>query len=371
MKKNISVVHLTSAHPRDDIRIFRKMCMSLATNYDVSLVVADGRGNDDICEEVSIFDVGVVEGRISRMTKTTHNVYLKALELDAELYHLHDPELMPIALKLKKKGVKVIFDCHEDLPKQLKSKPYLNGFLKFILPKIFSLYEKFVFSKLDAVIGATPIITEKLSKINDNAVNVNNYPILGELEKQLPWKYKMDEVCYLGGIARIRGASEIVKAMGYLVNIKLNLAGDIGEQNLAEELKSLDGWNNVNELGFVNRAEAADTLSKSKAGIVTFLPVPNHIDAQPNKMFEYMSAGIPVIGSNYQLWKDIIEGNDCGLCVNPEDPKEIADAINFLISNPDIAEKMGANGLKAVYNIYNWKIEEEKLITLYQELLND
>lgn len=371
MKKRTSIVHLTSAHPRDDIRIYRKMCLSLSSNYDVKLVVADGKGNDRTCDGIPIIDVGILKGRVSRMTKTVNNVYMKALELDAELYHLHDPELMPIALKLRKKGYKVIFDCHEDLPKQLKSKPYLNKVLKFILPKVFSVYERFVFSKLDSVIGATPIITEKLLIINENAVNINNYPVIGELEKLTPWEYKKDEVCYLGGIARIRGATEIVTAMGYLDKTTLNLAGSIGEIDLAEELKYLDGWKNVNELGFINRLEAADVLSKSKAGLVTFLPFPNHIDAQPNKMFEYMSSGIPVIASHYPLWMDIIEGNNCGLCVDPENPKAIADAVEFIINNPRDAEKMGKNGLKAVYEIYNWKIEEQKLISLYQEILND
>jgi glycosyltransferase involved in cell wall biosynthesis len=110
-------------------------------------------------------------------------------------------------------------------------------------------------------------------------------------------------------------------------------------------------------------------MSHSKAGIVTFHPLPNHIDAQPNKMFEYMSAGLPIITSNFPLWKEIVEGNSCGICVNPLDPEEIGKAIEYIISHSNEAEKMGQNGKKAVLEKYNWQVEEKKLFEVYEELL--
>jgi glycosyltransferase involved in cell wall biosynthesis len=103
--------------------------------------------------------------------------------------------------------------------------------------------------------------------------------------------------------------------------------------------------------------------------LVTFLPSPNHIDAQPNKMFEYMSAGVPVIASHFPLWREIVEGNDCGVCVDPLNPEEIARAIDFLVSHPERAEEMGRNGQRAVWERYNWGNEEMKLISLYGEVI--
>ncbi len=365
------VVHLTSAHPRYDTRIFIKMCSSLAKHgYDVSLVVADGLG-DETKNDVHIVDVGAkMGGRLSRMTTMVKKVFEKAKSLDADVYHLHDPELMPIGVKLKKLGKKVIFDAHEDLPKQLISKPYLNKPLRIMLSKAFAWYERKVCCRFDAVITATPIIRDKFLTINKNTTDVNNFPIIGELANSAPWPDKKHEVCYVGGIAKIRGIKEIVKALGETSTaVKLNLAGTFSEQDTYEEVKGYAGWGKVRELGFLDRRGVAQVLSNSMAGLVTLHPIINYFDALPVKMFEYMAAGLPVIASDFPLWRDIVEGNQCGICVDPLKPKEIAEAIDYIVSNPKEAEKMGENGRKAVLEKYNWGIEEQKLFKVYAGLL--
>ena len=151
-------------------------------------------------------------------------------------------------------------------------------------------------------------------------------------------------------------------------NARLQLGGKFSETTVEQTAKAYSGWTKVDVLGFLDREGVKTILARSVAGLVTFLPLPNHIDAQPNKMFEYMSAGIPVIASNFPLWRDIIEGNDCGLCVDPLNSAAIAEAIDFLINNPERAQAMGENGFKAVQQIYNWTIEEMKLLDFYQKL---
>jgi glycosyltransferase involved in cell wall biosynthesis len=365
------IAHLTSAHSRYDTRIYLKICSSLAKNknFFVSLVVADGK-SDEVKNNVNIIDVGAkIGGRFSRITKTVKKVFEKAKELDCDIYHLHDPELIPIGLRLKELGKKVVFDAHEDLPKQLLGKPYLNKLAKILLSTCFEIYESYACKKFDFIITATPYIKEKFLRINKNCVDINNFPILGELSNETQWSEKRDEVCYVGGIAQIRGIKEVVKAMEFTINVKLNLVGAFSEKAVEEEAKSYRGWNKVNELGFLGRSEIADVMSHSKAGIVTFYPLPNHIDAQPNKMFEYMSAGLPIITSNFPLWKEIVEVNNCGICVNPLEPKEIAEAIEYIINQSQEAEQMGQNGKKAVIEKYNWGVEEGKLLKIYKELL--
>lgn len=365
----MNICHLTSAHPRYDTRIFFKMCSSLAARgFDVSLVVADGKGNA-VNNGVSIFDVGVeAGGRISRMTKTVKRVFDKSKELDADIYHLHDPELIPVGIQLKKLGKKVIFDAHEDLPKQLLGKPYLSKPAKMVLSQVFEWYELWTCPKFDAIIAATPFIRDKFLEMNPNTVDINNFPLLDELANASDWAQKVNEVAYVGGITKIRGIEEVVSALQYTDTIRLNLAGLFSEKSFEEKVKSHQGWSKVNELGFLNREQIKETLDKSKVGLVTLHPVINYFDALPVKMFEYMAAGIPVIASNFHFWREIVEGNQCGICVDPLDPKAIGEAIQYLIDHPTDAEKMGKNGRLAVENKYNWCIEEHKLFKLYKEL---
>lgn len=191
MLENIKIIHLTSVHPRHDVRIFVKMCSSLAKEYyNVTLVVADGNG-DEKKNEVSIIDLGKRKtGRFSRMTKTVSSIFKKAKELDGDIYHLHDPELIPIGLKLMKLGKKVIFDAHEDLSKQLLSKTYLSKSLKIILSKIFEWYQQRTLSKFDYVIAATPYICDKFLKVNPKIININNFPRIEEAINTCVWKKK-------------------------------------------------------------------------------------------------------------------------------------------------------------------------------------
>lgn len=367
----ISVVHLTSAHPRKDTRIFLKMCLSLARQgYEVIQIVADGKG-DEICDGVQILDVGASKGRLDRIINAPKRVFTAAAHLNADLYHLHDPELIPIGLKLKRLGKRVVFDFHEDVPKQLLGKPYLNKAVLMTLSKSFAMFESYACKRFDGIIAATPFIRDKFLAIHPNTVDINNFPMLGELDTDMPWANKQAEVCYVGGIAKIRGITEVCQAMGMIqTSARLNLCGGFSEASLEQSVKAMPGWQQVNELGFVNRSGVREVLSHSVAGLVTFHPLPNHVDAQPNKMFEYMSAGIPVIASDFPLWREIIQGNDCGLLVDPLNPGAIAQAIDYLVSNPVEAQRMGANGHKAVNEYYNWAIEEEKLCNFYSFMLD-
>lgn len=363
--KAIKICHLTSAHKADDVRIFHKECSSLAKNgFDVYLVVAN-------CEETLINGVHIINakaptsGRFTRILNTSRIVYKKALELNADIYQIHDPELLPYALKLKRKGKKVIYDAHEDVPKQILGKFWINKYLRTTVAMAFKKYENRVAKQLDYILTATPFIRDRFSKINSSCIDINNFPLLTELSTATDWSKKKNEVCYIGAISEIRGINQFIDSLHFLKSVKANVAGTFSPENIRDKIESKPGWQNVQDHGYVGRAETMKIMAKSKIGIVTFLPLPNHVDAQPNKMFEYMSASIPVVASNFPLWRDIIEKNNCGICVDPEKPKDIAEAISSLLNDDQKAEQLGKNGHQAVINQYNWEVEEKKLISIY------
>ena len=364
------ICHLTSVHPYDDTRIYVKECAALVKiGYETHLVAPDAP--NEVREKVHLHSVPQSKNnRLQRMTNTVWSVYQQAIEIDADVYHFHDPELIPVGLILKTKGKKVIYDVHEDVPRQILSKSYIPKIFRPLISRAVEILENFASRYFDGIIAATPFICDRFSKIGWHVANINNFPILTELNiADNNWGRKKRAVCYVGGIVYERGLFEMVAAIGK-TEACLLLAGKFTQLKQRDKAIEMSGWKNVQELGYLNRNQIAHTLAQSMGGLVVLHPIANYLDALPVKMFEYMCAGIPVIASNFPLWKKIVEGNQCGICVDAGNAEEIADAISWIVNNPEQACIMGQNGLKAVQEKYNWGKEEEKLYAFYQEVIS-
>ena len=364
----MKVCHLTSVHPPYDTRIFIKECSSLAAaGFDVTLIAPAER--DEIKNGVKIRAVKKNASRLLRMITTVNEVWEKAQDAHADIYHFHDPELIRIGLRLKQQGYKVIYDAHEDVPRQLLAKHYLPSFSRKLIASRFERYENHAAEKFDQVITVTPLLEKRFKAFNPNTIQVCNFPSLGEFPKAATnWDGRSNEICYVGNITAIRGIHEMIKAMEHCNSI-LHLGGNFSPPALREEVVRCEGWNKVVEHGFMNREQVKKILSNCKVGLVLLHPAENYVDAYPVKMFEYMAAGIPVVASDFPLWKEIISKHQCGICVNPRNISEIANAINYLLSNDTTAHQMGLNGRQAIESEYNWEQEEKKLVTTYQHLL--
>ena len=367
----LHVCHLTSAHPSDDIRIFHKECCSLAENgFKVTLITAhsvefDTKG----VHVISVPRKG--KGRFRRMLTTTRSVYKKALEVDADIYHFHDPELLPYGLKLRKKGKIVVYDAHEDLPKQVMDKPWIPAIFRGIVSQLINRYELYVAKQLSGVISVTETICDRFRIVNSNVQMVANYPLFHEVEQlsEMDNVKVPGQICYVGNLFPKRGVLELVDALNY-TDANLVLAGKFSTQEFEDQVKANSGWNKVNYLGHLDRQQVMEILATSQVGMVTLHPTKSYLEALPIKMFEYMSAGIPVIASDFPIWRSIIDKESCGVCVDPLNPKAIGEAINNLICNAVSAQQMGINGFNAFNSHYNWNAEKDKLIKFYRLLIS-
>ena len=364
MKK---VCHFTSAHPRNDIRIFIKECKALAAaGYDVSLVVADGKG-DEVNSGIKILDAGKSNGRISRMTKTVWRVYKRALATNSDIYHFHDPELIFVAWLLKLKNKKVIYDVHEDLPRQLHGKHYLGKFSASVIAFFAGLVEDFFARRFTAIITVTPFIYSRFNKLNLVGEMICNFPLLEEFNNDKAVTVKLNELCYVGSITEERGIAELLKALEE-IDARLNLVGSFGTEELRNRMIKMPAWRKVNETGMLGRTEVVKIIAQSKIGLSVLRELPNYVNAYPIKIFEYMAAGIPVVASDFPLWKEIVEENNCGICVPPENTTAIAAAVNSLLKDETRSQQMGANGKKAIKEKYNWEAESRNLLSFYAKL---
>lgn len=367
--KHPVVTHISTVHPAFDIRIFQKECKSLAdSGIHVNLVITHDK--EELVNNVKIIPLPTFKNRFTRIFFKPFVAFYLSLKTKANLFHFHDPELIPIGLLLKIFGKKVIYDVHEDVSSQILYKYWIHKKLRIPISVAFKTFESFAAKFFDGIVTATPHIKSIFIKKNKNTCNVNNYPIKEESVDYdfINIKKKNERVlCYIGGISKERGIFEVLKALEG-TDIKLHLAGSVSPKNLLKALEKEKGWKNVVYFGLVSRPEAASILSNSRIGICTFHPIEAHIHAVPNKIFEYMNAGVPVIVSRFHCWEELLRDTDNAFFVDPLNPNEIREAVKALIEDEKKCIDMGIRGLKAVKEKYNWDIEKEKLINLYKTI---
>ncbi len=364
------VVHVTTVHPRDDIRIFRKECVSLArAGYEVVQVVGDGQGAA-VVDGVRIVDIGArPAGRLARMRRQPAAALAAVRRERPALVHLHDPELLPLGVALAREGLPVVYDAHEDVPRQILTKQWIPAALRPGVSRAFEVYENRQVRQLAAVSAATPHIAERFAQVARLAVNVGNYPFEDELAPAAGARPRERMVCYVGGLMRTRGLLQMVRAVALVPGLRLVLCGRFEDAALEAAVRAEPGWGRVQWLGQVGREQVREVMACASAGLVTLLPMPSYLDALPIKMFEYMSAGLPVVASDFPLWRGIVQRHRCGVVVDPADPAAIAAAIGSILDDPARAQAMGEAGRAAVLTAYRWPVAERELLALYDRLI--
>lgn len=332
---------ITTFHKTDDVRIFKKELTSLKNaGYDIDIVAPGKWYKARYLHPLTVVTVGV-----------------KAFRGNADVYHTHELGSLAIGiiLKLINPNKVLIYDAHECQPSLMAYSIF--GRIEKTAFKLLDLSERMMFKHVDKLIVVSESLKDHYSKYHNDITIIPNYPILNT--DIVMDDCKDNTVVYTGNVGRKRGSLELKEAATKLNNCKIKIVGSFAEREC----------DNIEVVAHVPYEEVFDHIKVSNAGLILFKPTHfNNAIGLPNKLFEYMACGIPVISSELPEIKRIIATSDCGVLVNPNDPNDIADKINYLIDNPDIAEQLGRNGYNAVMQKYNWGNAEKKLFEIYEGL---
>lgn len=375
----IKVLHIGQTHPIFDPRIFRKECSSLAkAGYSVSYLTSDlvlsfeGEKNDVYLRTLSgvknPYRVKQIFSYIRQNNRIQKRYLCEVLAAEPDIVHIHEQGLGFLVKKLKKHSIKVIYDIHEDHAGDVGTYFSKYGALvSFCMSCLNKWQERQIVKAADGVITATEHIAELLMpdlKKKKWEV-IYNYPILDEDMPLLPRDTDSNYICYTGNIGYTRKLEKTFEALAWLKkDIKILMIGNV-EPRYREKLEAI--YPNVKFCGFLDQEEIRGLHRGAFAGMCVLADTPNTYYSLPVKLFEYMRDGIPVIASDYPIWRSIIDKSHCGICVS-DDVQAIGEAIDYLYTHQDVGRRMGEAGRVSTVEEYNWEQEEKKLWKLYHAI---
>lgn len=370
MSQRDEIIHVTTVHPRDDTRVFKKMCVDLAAKgYRVSLFVTDGLASESK-DLVEIRNFDKRRGLVGRLAISHIKVLIGILSRRGAIFHFHDPELLLLTPFLRLCGYIVVLDFHEDTAEQLKEKHYLKPWLGKIVSRVYCGIQKFSVMVASGIVCATPAIARSVSReANTPCMIVNNYVKISEFPgaPQLGNFSRMRDFCYIGLISFDRCISELMESLDYLdSDYRLVLAGRFENKSAQEFVENHRNYSRVIYRGVVGREVFKKICQDSVCGMLLFKPLGNHVQSQPNKMWEYLVCNTRLVATNFSYWADLLSDFDEFVCFSDNSPASIAAAVM------EQAEKALEDSIddysecvNRVSTRYSWEAELDNLIKLY------
>lgn len=367
------IIQLTTVHPRTDTRIRYKQATTLAELYPerVALYVQDGLGDETDPSGLQVVDTGPkCKSRIKRFLLGTWRMYRAVHAAKPKVAHFHDPELIAVGLLLQVSGIKVIYDIHEDVPKQILSKYYIKpAWLRPMLASCVAALERFAVNRFSMAMPAVQSIADRFPE-NKTCI-IRNVPKLELLLAHTDQEKPTDRfiVNYAGSLTQARGIADLVEAMDLLPDgFELHLLGSWNPQSMLEDCQKHPGWRRCTYFGRVPHSEVGAYLQRSHLGVQMMHDIANYRGGLATKVFEYLALGIPTLMSDTAHRR--ASYGDLTEYAKPADPRAIADAILKIRDNYSLYLQKVADQQSHIMESYSWSTESSKLENVYNRLLD-
>jgi glycosyltransferase involved in cell wall biosynthesis len=364
----MKVVHLTSVHSPGDPRIFHKQCRALAA-AGLNVVLIAPCDENFVQDGVRVRCVTPRTSRSQRLTRTLSSVLRAAWSERADIYHIHDPELIPVGILLRARGVPVIYDVHEDYVTGIRQKKYVPRMFRPVLASAAGMAER-----LSSSIFETVVAEKYYASRFPRSTRVLNYPILDPATRASNWYAPVPRLVYTGSVSSDRGALTYARILRHLPDFEIHLVGRTGVElrdRLMDEAGPCSDRLVIPFVGsFVQPARIFEYCNERcwLGGLAIFPRTAHYEQKELTKFFEYMACGLPVIASDFPVWRDLIHTNESGIVVPHDDLTAAATAILDLLQRPAAAAGMGRAGRAAVEEHFQWHSQAEALVDLYHSL---
>ena len=365
-----SIAVISTVHDTYDTRIFYKQLDFLRRHYRVRyLTPLRGPATEEWI--VPLHKSCSKWGRLR-----THLSLLRRLAgVKADLYLLHDPELLPLGIVLAWCGRKVVWDMHEDTYHDIRTKNYLPRPVRSLVAWIYWFFQALAYRSCSGFVLAEDAYGKYFQGSRRTCV-VHNYPLLDRLNKVGEIPRQANTLVYIGSVATNRGVYQLLEIVarlrGRIPSVRLLLIGPFTdealERSVRTRLRETGIEDQVEIRGPVKNLEAYPLVAQCAIGLALLLPEPNFTQSLPTKMFEYMALGLPVVVSNFPLWADIVNQYDAGVAVDPRNVEAAAEAVHGLLADAHRYATVSRNA-RAAAQRYSWETESQTLQEFLREIL--
>lgn len=374
---------LTSVHNPFDQRVFYKEAVSLVeAGFDVTVIGPAPAHVEGDHHGVHLLPTPPSTSRVRRLLSHRHLLRM-AGKTRADVYHLHDPELLLLGCILRAAGHCVVYDVHENFPAVVLSRAWVPDRLRRPLSRLVEIVERKMARRLNGVVG---VVDEQQGRFRHRPfVTVSNYPRLEWFQPRAQADAgaspcpQQAELIHVGSLSRERGAHfllEIMRELGHThPHVRLNALGPFhtraDEVAFAATVREYGLQDTVCwRTGRLPYDELGDFVARHRIGLI-----PGQVSAKnltpfvPTKLFEYLACGLPVVASALPSIVGFSHLGQWGILADPSDPAAHAAAVVRLLEDPCEAERLGAGGRGLVESMCNWEAESAKLVGLYGKVL--